>query len=1175
MRALLLPLLLLPALARAAADPDWAEVKGLRCGPGHGAAYIGEQGAAKASAGECKDSCSAQPDCEGVVVQDDGSSVKCWLAVEMQTPQCETSAGFTTHFRKSSDYFDTKDTVGAVVTDGSATPAPADDATSNEVVWQPSEIANWDPYNSSDPVCADEGGKLLCKMKVLKREPVVIDFSRWQNFRGPDKVKVSLDLGHVETPLRGTLFGSDGGKQEVMWHDAFNKWTYEPDDDAEMEAAGADDVVNVVYTDTVPFRAESINSTGSKATRLGTLVVVVYDAPPRTPDVVFKCLDGNPRDVVLRAMDVFSGTRLNSTGASLWVRAPATAKQGTIYTYDGDSRNAVEPGEQVEISGEWRVYYSPENYTSEHARRVADNDHQLRPELGRFSYHLDEHGNLTGTVIMQYQRENRPQVYSSHYLFHDQDEPHVIELLSSQSGPAELFLTLVPSGELYQESETQPGRPGARITACGEPANRTVRKEPSLWCNLGTTTGRRVLLLKPPKANGGRHNLRLCFKVRRNSTHHKELWSEEAEVTFAVGENRPPICEATTLPPVFLHQEPVRVSLKYLDPDRDQIARLILMKVPSNPLGYLAQRMRVSVRAPGNSTQGDKALTKDTFIPLRVWDSFYDTDESLYYVQREEAELGDYEGMREEEFWFSAEDVLGEQCKDTYVNPEEPRPEERLTTIGKLTVRVLRHDLSQSDVNRLVADEHVTVPSNASVRAERAVLGQYLLLPLWGEANKTVQPKAAEILTTPHLGKLYAVLPHAVYEPSVSYADYCVRRDCEVVRGDEIGPNGAVQPVTMKGKTPSSAGAPRPELLVLYRADVLSGDEAAANTSFDSFRYVFVDGEKKSAPEETLLYLAPPQLEEKVIWYSPHDTMIVVPVLDVPQSQQQCRVQEYAEDLRLHAQERNYYLFQYDTNGTSGYEAKLGARLDGPLGMTWRHNHRGLWVAKDNTVIVQPRAGFVNSIFRFRVSVYEPYGNGSSWIEVKQLRIVVAKRIEPPRPFSNALHIPEHSRVRSIRVVLKAALSVEDRAAFVLTSMPQFGYLQVDTKRGQRSGLKLLRTVSRNERLASDSPEGDSLTLWYRVKRSVRGPENDSFTFRVFGTGTALLSAEQGVIKIGVPTRVPRTSTTKSALGYFGLVLSLGLTSGVVVFFLRRHLGGGGGSASHTRHRRLPTTEPA
>eukprot|EP01062_Namystynia_karyoxenos_P082412 TRINITY_DN927_c0_g1_i1.p1 TRINITY_DN927_c0_g1~~TRINITY_DN927_c0_g1_i1.p1 ORF type:complete len:1297 (+),score=441.02 TRINITY_DN927_c0_g1_i1:104-3892(+) len=1237
------------ALARGQADEEagrlsmyWLTEPNTFCDPAHGAETLenADVPLGGLSLVTCKEKCENTEGCEAVAVCNDTEEegFDCWRLTDVHPDSCLTGAesrGCSVHLifevgKKGGKEWWTREHPHTNATDPAgadpdgALPSndddPGEDVPSTFPEWVlPDTMDNLQPYGK----CEEKN----CQLNVERGVHQSIDFTEWPLFQGKDHLHIDIVKGPASGQLltsKGELFISSVDTASDPW----NEYVYVPflrhlDEDpgtAWSPVSGED--IGMEHDDpwkarkafdSITFDAQWRREDGSVMDGIqgGKIIINLLDTPPRSPLVVYRCINGEDTNVTLRPSDanVKDGGSLEHEIAELWVRPPALMtppSTGSIHRITGSTPQPIESAVNLGSHDEdWKVLYKVDpDLKQKIEQQIRNKDYLGRvdvgspyrvaigQELGQFQYwgkDVDGETGSAGIVKLVYDMNRPPTAYNFSYSFHVlAEEYHLIELMANDPNGDKLsfYVTGVPSmGRVFRrtaegEKEAQP---------LGAYAEKSTAVD-GWYVGRGHT--RVVLVYEPAPVEEYNNTLErdmITFKV------HDEHggWSGVGAVTVRVGMNRAPVCGDRSYDDIFPDQEPTNVNLNYVEPDGDHITKLLLVWA-NNTLGDLVWRRQATrvEKASSDAAQYIDQVNSEVLV-LRPGDAFSDTEGVLQYVLRNTTRDDGLTGR--DAFYFRAEDEYGEKCHETL------DASGALTSqIGRVFFTVRGHE---RPVNREENSEGI-----GGVRSERVVIGRWHLLPLWGKINTTIaDPEVASIEDWPQHGELYLLNSKAVWDPSIHYSSYCLRYDCEDYMGDALGvsTSSEVPKVALK---PAHAGLPTPkaDFWVLYRTvnepacpsrPCLA--EVGKRDSF-GFRLLPGDGGEDAAStkkEEINLYIASRDMRQVVITYEtehrvvhrgqdPEETgvtpeqLIVCPLSDEPDtSKLQVRILDDEEDLRLHKQARDYHLFQFSMNG---YEPIKGHTLDGEEGESVRHGIRGLWVHVNNTVIVVPKADATKHTFKFRAAIWkrqppdpDAKPGPAVWLEEEVIQVVVRRLNTPPVPRKDDTLYKAQLGMRT-PIDLAGIDRDMDLLNFIITRLPESGHLQLDVRKVRKSRVGRMITLRKGSVVPAPADasinERGKVTVYYAPKRTVGAsfPINDSFAFQI-DDGSGILSVEQDV----------RIIITGSALRKFNpkYTMAIGLALAVIVLFMvvafvvrlcRRYLPCCRGADSKGRHQRLP-----
>eukprot|EP01062_Namystynia_karyoxenos_P059782 TRINITY_DN51200_c0_g1_i1.p1 TRINITY_DN51200_c0_g1~~TRINITY_DN51200_c0_g1_i1.p1 ORF type:complete len:1233 (+),score=401.44 TRINITY_DN51200_c0_g1_i1:78-3701(+) len=1088
--------------------------------------------------------------------------------------------------------------------DGPAPPAP--DATPVTIPAAPWKTPKWMERFKSHGDCKDD----ICYYSVLKGRYGVIDFLQFPAFKDVDDLIV---LPRTR-PKRGSLLLSNGEAFDPTESaaDRRSQYIYAPfveDFDAEynssawLEASwngydydglgmgdadwmddlglGGDNPGELKLFkaqrnfDEFEFDASWFTNAYSVDPQQmsGKVVIHLVNAPPMTETVVFRCVQGLPRNITLTASDMNieresepMGLSVDDEIAEMWVRPPQLLKppsKGTLYGFRDGERHLIESEQNIGGNpNEWRLLYEPDaediKVAEEQEMKNALGSGDVHPllrvgaELGRFQYWaVDSEGahSAPGTVKLVYDKNRPPRAYSLNYTFHyNAEDLHSVELQATDinGGVLDFYVTELPQqGQLFLTDAWSGNATGG---ALGTPTGPKRREGDPGWY-VGAHPSRVVLQYRPPMqdrvtADGKPQRSQrewLSFWVR--DPHHAK--SNTARVSMTVGANRPPVCGDRHWRNIYTNQQNISVQLNYEDPDGDQIRKLLLVRLPRDPLGDLVMLRRVS-RNSGWGLGLEVADIDEQFVTLRPGDFFNDQDGQLFYVLRGTTRNQKRTGT--DEFLFRAEDEYGEQCRVEVDETGKP-----LTQLGRAIFTVSRHD------------QQVTAELKAQgvggLRAERATLGRWHLFPLWGEANKTLgaAPERAVLSSVPSHGELWSVNAQAVWDPTLPYTAYCQRWNCGSYRDRRLAAGSEVEAITLRPRPRfTNSYAPRPDLWVLYQTvgqppcdlqpQQLPCQAKVGET--DSFRFRFSAQGRDSEEEELLMHIAPAQLRKVTVTYegrqyrdSDGEQLIVCQLHNNTNTDQvQVRILDSEEDLRLHHQVRPFFLFQYESRG---YEPMKGAKIDS-RSLEARHGVQGMWVNRNNTVILVPRANLNQKVHRFRAGIWVKQADGKTWTETEVIQVSVRRLNSPPT--AQKVDEPITALVGRRAPVRLSGMDPDlDYLTFIIIEPPRLGVLQRDTRQMRRARTGLYYTLRKGSRVQVPPHAAlpGQIDLYYVPRRALGGkfPMTDSFRFAV--------DDGSGVVSAPVTVEVEITGTAlrafhpkyRWALG----ILSAGMASGIAL----------------------------
>ncbi|CUG93938.1 membrane-associated protein, putative [Bodo saltans] len=432
--------------------------------------------------------------------------------------------------------------------------------------------------------------------------------------------------------------------------------------------------------------------------------------------------------------------------------------------------------------------------------------------------------------------------------------------------------------------------------------------------------------------------------------------SAPAKVNIILDKKGSPVCGDVVISPVFWDRPVKDIVLNFTNPNARTVQKLILMKTPAKPLGDLLYSRTT--------------LLRQRKIRLQPGSYFSDKDNRLSYQVRPSMKRT----SGNETYLFRVQNFDGMSC------------------VGKVTFIVMQHDAQ------------VVNDAKLNVRREIVRLNGYTLLPLWGTANKTiVKPSSVILSTSPTYGSIYQLTEDAPYDAGRMYRvnllgqarSYCVRRNCEDYRGAAVNSGDTVVRKELwaeEGLTTST------RFWILYKAPASLPEGTTLNTFTDTFEYHFFNdaGQMSEVQRVTISFR---KAIKRVVEcrYTVNDlrnlnfdrqqqTFIKCVLSNA--TNQAVMIPEF-DKYRRHGAEVNFRMFQFRQDGNRIY---TGDRLAN----TSRDNVVGMWLDKQNTVLVVPSARARTINFQFRAMIYNLTSSGVLAPLPELVRVRVIRDNTPP-----------------------------------------------------------------------------------------------------------------------------------------------------------------------------------
>ena len=527
----------------------------------------------------------------------------------------------------------------------------------------------------------------------------------------------------------------------------------------------------------------------------------------------------------------------------------------------------------------------------------------------------------TVTLTMTYPRV--PRVYSTSVTFTTSQTTRNLELIGATTNP-ETNLTFVITkypdvGDVYDMSETS-------IESLPEAGLKATTKVP-----FSIYTGAKTRVVLVYKVDNLLDKMPLADQTLEFFVRDKYKDSPKGTVTIRFAQKVSPKCGGTIISPVFWDKTVTRVILNYTEVNGYPIQKLVMLKTPQDPIGDLFYAQ----------TALDSGYSR---VALTQGSVFVDKNERLMYRVRKE----NIRRTGNDTFVFRAINFDGLSC------------------VGFVRFVVMQHDATSTD--------------GQDVRRELVRLDAITLLPLWGRANESVPTPAKAVLkTAPRLGRLFTVSELAPYDPGNTYRmgwryqrqrPYCKRYDCRRFLGDLLQVDSEILPVRL-WDTVSMNSSKR--LWVFYESPKTSDvpDEF-------SFEFVGPDGERSSVQQMQILFR---KAKRRIIeiryklnnvkrnpnFAFQEETRIKCTITSEPN--QVVMIQPF-DTFRRHGEIANFRLFQYRKDGNT---VLTGDRLT----VTNKENVWGMWVEKENTVVLVPAARSRQVRYQFRARIYNTSDDGS------------------------------------------------------------------------------------------------------------------------------------------------------------------------------------------------------
>jgi len=531
--------------------------------------------------------------------------------------------------------------------------------------------------------------------------------------------------------------------------------------------------------------------------------------------------------------------------------------------------------------------------------------------------------------------------------------------------------------------------------------------------------------------------------------------SKTSTVTIKLFQKQSPVCGNVVVSPVFWDRPAKELVLNYSNPSGRQIQKIVLLSGPKDPIGDLYYER-------STLTRGTQKVT------VAPGDYFSDKNKRLSYLVRKDR-------MRvsgNETYVFRVQALTGMSC------------------VGTITFVVMQHDAQ----------------SGANVRREIVRVGSINLLPLWGTANRTVMnPTHAVISSLPAYGSLFSVSELLPWEKGLMYRvnrrgqarPYCVRHDCQPYLDTRLDSGSKLKKVTL---TDESTLDQQNRFWIFYQAP---GSLQPLSVK-DSFEYYFVNanGERSETQRVdvsfrkrkkriiTCVYKSqPPNVDSD--FDKQTETYIKCVLSNATAAQQAVMIPEF-DKYRRHGAQVPFRLFQFRDDGN---RVIAGERLSNST----YGDVVGMWLDRENTVIVVPTARTRQQVFQFRAVIFNKTSSGDLIKSTREeVRVVVKRENTVPewdREFTTGRGTVSGNAGEVLDIDVYATDADGDLLQFRLAETVKKGTLWFEDL---RFGVNSLSVVKRGAilRPAKGSIYRSSVRLHYKADagKGWSFPQQDTFT---------------------------------------------------------------------------------
>jgi hypothetical protein len=574
------------------------------------------------------------------------------------------------------------------------------------------------------------------------------------------------------------------------------------------------------------------------------------------------------------------------------------------------------------------------------------------------------------------------------------------------------------------------------------------------------------------------------FKVKDN---YQTSAAASVTVTFASGS--PPKCSPQIISPVFWDRPVTNIILNYKETSGFSIQKLILLTAPRNAIGDLIFSRQVATKDLDIVNKG-KVKPNIELRPLRPGLYFTDRNKRLSYMVRSGTPAN---VSSNQTYTYRAMNFQGMSC------------------IGSITFEVMPHN------------QAVVPGAGRAVRRELVRVNDITLLPLWGEANKSVNGAAsAVIVSAPKLGSLYVVNADAPYDPTGMYrvrgldkVTYCRRHKCEKYLGELLTEGATVEQVRLWSRVNLDNSNWR--LFVFYKSPPAV---ESLQTTTDSFEYSFVgkDGSKSTMTQRVVINFKKAKKRVIEVTYKIDSTKRWTTYSEQPETLIKCVVSnttnqvvaiEEFDMFRRHNKKVDFRLFQFREEGNRLVLA--GDRLE-------KTNKFGLdaqWLHFGNSVVLIPGARSRQQVFQFRARIYNLTATGGiDQNKYEVVRVVVRRENNVPVWVSTPNDVRQELFVGETKpITIQAYDADDDLISFRISQGVTHGILRFQETRFGATTSTIVKSGA-VLRIPKGSPFRAQATLFYTAVASPDATYPLEDYFSVFADDGGGVLSERLIVNI-------------------------------------------------------------
>ncbi|KEG11205.1 hypothetical protein DQ04_02861050 [Trypanosoma grayi] len=387
-----------------------------------------------------------------------------------------------------------------------------------------------------------------------------------------------------------------------------------------------------------------------------------------------------------------------------------------------------------------------------------------------------------------------------------------------------------------------------------------------------------------------------------------------------------PICADTVVSPVFYDRPLRNVMLNYTLPTGAEVASLVLLGTPKNPIGDLWFKR--------NSEDAVSAITR-----LVPGDYFSDTRRALKYAVRS----GNEKLEQNETYTFQVR-VAGRSC------------------FGSITFVITPHNTEA---------ENSSLPA---IHRDVVRIDSYTMLSIKWTATKMndIPPRAIEILKVSSFGDTYTVFSYATIDANIVVGStlgvggsFCFLHDCSRITNKIVIPGQVIHLSELWNGNHSASAGNTAQFFLIYKAPA-----KFPNSSFDVMEYNFVDEDGvRSSIQRLQLYFRKAYLQERSLTYtvecegrasSPHYGRQMRKVTFPDVSEEEVIMIDKIELASRHSPTQTLFFYRCEREGDKMVSGEL-MQLEAHGGFM------GYWLQKENTVFVWTAARNPTLFLRVRM----------------------------------------------------------------------------------------------------------------------------------------------------------------------------------------------------------------